>query len=116
MFADAQIPSAHLAQSAIKISEHSVEKGLAKLICLRSLDLEPVKVQKRVQANEFKTPVERIWRAIFGEENRLPGLLDHAPIGKLSGISSQTAPKERSQRILPVDGDVDTERLTVKSY
>jgi outer membrane protein assembly factor BamE (lipoprotein component of BamABCDE complex) len=100
LFADAQIPGAHLAQRPVKIGEHPVKKGLAKPIRQRALRFEPMKIQKGVQADEFEASVECVGHAVIGEEHRSTGLFDHTPISKLCSIASQTAPQERNQHLL----------------
>jgi len=50
-----------------------------------------MEVQKRMQANKLKAPVECVGYAIVGEENRLPGLLDHAPIREIGSTTGQIA-------------------------
>src|SRR5262245_36966228 len=100
LFADAQVPGAHLAQRPVEIGEHPVKKGLAKPIRQRALRFEPMKIQKSVQADELEASVECVGHAVIGEEHRSTGLFDHAPISKLCSIASQTAPQERNQHLL----------------
>jgi outer membrane protein assembly factor BamE (lipoprotein component of BamABCDE complex) len=55
-----------------------------------------------MQTNQLKASVERIWDAVVGEENRLQRLLNHALVGKLSGLISRTACGEQHHRVRPL--------------
>jgi hypothetical protein len=98
VLADAEIPDPHLAQRAVEISEHSVEKALAKQARLRPIRLEAMKINKRVEANQFKAPVERVRYAIVREENRLAGLLDDPPVSDVCSLAGRIVSAERKHR------------------
>ena len=98
MLADAEVTDPHLAQRAVEIGEHSVEKALAERARLRPIRLEAVKIEKRVEAHQFKAPVERVRYAILSEENGLAGLLDHAPICDVCSLAGRIASGERKHR------------------
>jgi hypothetical protein len=53
-----------------------------------------MKIQKCVQANELEAPIERVRYATLSEENRLPRLLDHAPISQIGSIPRRIASGE----------------------
>ena len=89
MLADTEITDPHLAQRAVEIGKHSVEKALAERARLRPIRLEAMKIKKRVKANQFKAPVERVRYAIVGEENRLAGLLNDPPVRDICSLSGQ---------------------------
>ena len=50
-----------------------------------------VQIQECVETDDLEAPVERIRHAILREENRLPALLDHPPVGKIGGLTSLVA-------------------------
>jgi hypothetical protein len=74
VLSDTEITDPNLAQRAVEIGEHSVEKALGEPARLGPIGLETMKIQKRMEANQFKAPVERVRYAILGEENRLSSL------------------------------------------
>ena len=98
MLADAEITDPHLAQRAVEIGEHSVEKALAERARLRPIRLEAMKIKKRVEANQFKAPVERVRYAIVSEENRLAGLLDDPPVRDVCSLAGRITSGERKHR------------------
>ncbi|HEX9536003.1 MAG TPA: hypothetical protein VF924_11060 [Stellaceae bacterium] len=95
MLADAEITDTHLAQRAVEIGEHLVEKALAELARLRPILLQAMKIKKSVKANQFKAPVERVRHAIVSEENGLAGLLDDPPVRDVCSLAGQIASGER---------------------
>ena len=98
MLADAEIADPHLAQRAVEIGEHFVEKTLAEQARLRPILLEAMKIKKRVKANELKAPVERVRYAIVSKENRLAGLLDDPPVRDVCSLASRIVSGERKHR------------------
>ena len=91
MLADAEVTDPHLAQGAVEIDKHSVEKALAERDRLRPIRLEAMKIKKRMKANQFKAPVERVRYAIVGEKSRLAGLLNDPPVGDVGSLSGRIA-------------------------
>jgi len=91
VLADAKIAHPHLAQRAVKVGEHPVENALAESTRPRPILLEPMKIQKRMKANQLKTPVERVRYAIVREKNRTAGLLDDPPIRNVCSLSGRFA-------------------------
>ena len=98
VLADAEITDAHLAQRAVEISEHSVEKALAKRARLRPIRLEAMKIKKPVEADQFKAPVERVRYAIVREEDWLAGLLDDTPVRDVCSLTGRIVSGERKHR------------------
>lgn len=98
MLADAQVANAHLAQRAIKIGKHPIEEPLAQPIRPRSLRLEAMEVQKRVQTDKLETTVDRVGDAKLREENGSPTLLHHPPISSVGRLPRGTSPMKRPQR------------------
>jgi outer membrane protein assembly factor BamE (lipoprotein component of BamABCDE complex) len=69
-----------------------------------------------MQADQFEAPIERVWDAVVGEENRLPRLLDHASESEIGGgITGRIASGERSHCGARNAGDVDNQRVSVKA-
>src|SRR5262249_53099637 len=94
----------------------SVEKALAQPAGLRPLSLEAMKIQKSMQTNKLEPAVERVRNAVFGEENRLPSLFDHPPIGEIGSITRSKASGGRNQcGLSATTGDVDNQRFAVKT-
>jgi hypothetical protein len=95
MLAHAEVTDTHLAQRAVEIGKHSVEKALAERARLRPIRLEAMKIKKRMKANQFKAPVERVRYAIVGEKSRLAGLLNDPPVRDICSPAGQIASGER---------------------
>jgi hypothetical protein len=95
MLADTEVTDPYLAQRAVEVGKHSVEKALAERARLRPIRLEAMKIKKRVKANQFKAPVERVRYTIIGEENRLAGLLNDPPVREVCSLSGRIASGER---------------------
>jgi hypothetical protein len=91
LLADPQIASTKLAHRAIKIGKRSIQEALTKAIALWPKGLETMKIQKCVQANELKAPVERVGYAIVSKKHRLSRSLDHSPMCKLGGVTGRLA-------------------------
>jgi hypothetical protein len=95
MLAHAEVTDPHLAQRAVEIGKHSVEKALAERARLRPIRLEAMKIEERMKADQFKAPVERVRYAIVGEKSRLAGLLNDPPVRDVCSLAGQTASAER---------------------
>ena len=78
-----------------------IEKTLAKRARLRPLRLQTMKIEKGMETDQLKTPVERVRHAIVSEENRLAGLLDHPPIRDVCSLAGRIASGERKHRSRP---------------
>ena len=98
MLADAEITDTHLAQRAVEIGEHSVEKTLAERARLRPIRLQAMKIKEGMETYQFKTPVERVRDAIVSEENGLAGLLDHPPERDVCSLAGRIVSGERKHR------------------
>ena len=57
-----------------------------------------MKINKRVEADQFKAPVERVRYAIVREENALAGLLDDPPVSDVGSLASRIVSGERKHR------------------
>ena len=57
-----------------------------------------MKIKKRVEADQFKSPVERVRYAIVSEENGLAGLLDHPPERDVCSLAGRIVSGERKHR------------------
>jgi hypothetical protein len=84
---DTQIADSHLAQRAVEIGEHPIEKALRQEARLRPFGFQAVQVEKGVQASQLKAPVNGIRHTIVGKEDDSPRLLDYAPIGPVGSIA-----------------------------
>ena len=89
--ADTQVTDPHLAQRAVEVGEHCVEEALTEPARLGSIVLEAMKIQKCMQANQFKTPVQRVRHAIIDEEHRLAGLFDDTAICAVYRLTGRIA-------------------------
>ena len=98
MLADAEVTDPHLAQRAVEIGEHSVEKALAKRARPGPVRFQAMKIKKRMKANQFEAPVERVWHAILSEKNGLAGLLDHASVCDDCRLAGRIVFGERKHR------------------
>jgi hypothetical protein len=98
VLADVEITDSHLAQRAVEIGENSVEKALAEPVRPGPIDLETMKIKKRMEAYQFKAPVDRVRYAIVCEENHLSRLLDDAPMRQLRSLTGPISTGEGKQR------------------
>src|SRR5277367_2124710 len=57
-----------------------------------------MKIQKRMEANQFKAPVERVRYAIVGEENGLAGLFDDPPVRDVCSLAGRIVSGEGKHR------------------
>jgi outer membrane protein assembly factor BamE (lipoprotein component of BamABCDE complex) len=89
MTTDAQITGADLAQRAIEIGKHRIEEPLRERRGRSGLAFEPVQIQKSVQADQLKAPVERIGDTLQRKEFRPSRLGEDQTIGKLGGIADK---------------------------
>src|SRR6516225_8000895 len=114
MLADAEVTYPHFAQRTVEICEHPVEKALAETARLRPFGLQPVKVKERMEANQFKAPVERVRHAMLGEKYRLASLIHDPLIRDLRCLSGHIASRESKHRGCSHTEDVDNQPPAVK--
>ena len=116
MLADAEVTDPHLTQRAVEIGEHSVEKALTERARLGPVRLKAMEIKKRMKADQVKAPVERVRYAILSEENRLAGLLDHAPVCGICSLAGRIVSgegKHRSRSQTPRTLTTDDSRLNL---
>jgi len=94
--ANAEISRPHFTKGAVEIREHGIKNPLTQFRRPRCLALETVQKEKRMQADQLKSSVDRVGYADFGEKYRLARLLYDPAIGQLGGFLKGVAPEQRN--------------------
>jgi outer membrane protein assembly factor BamE (lipoprotein component of BamABCDE complex) len=100
---DTQIAGTHLAQGAVEIAEHRIEKRLSQRIRLRALRFETLKIQESMQADQLEPSVEGVGYAVSGIEDGLPRLFDDPSVSEFGSIAYglSAAKQNHSARATP---------------
>src|SRR5439155_10752250 len=93
--ADAEVAGAHLAQRAVEIGKHRIEKALAQRRRMRLFALQPMEVKEGVQTDQLESAVDRIRHPALDKKAGLAGMLHNAAVGKLGSLANGKGSEHR---------------------